>query len=194
MNKAEGASLGVNDKKGLIFNIQRFSLQDGPGIRSTVFMKGCPLRCRWCSNPESWNPYPEILTHDVKCIRCGKCEQICPVGAITIDPEGRKIDRAECTLCLKCGEVCPTGAIIIIGKCMTVDEVVREVESDRLFYGHSGGGVPVSGGEPLFQCESVYELLKACKEKDLHTALDTCGYSSWERIEKILEYVDLVPF
>ncbi|MDY7019294.1 MAG: glycyl-radical enzyme activating protein [Chloroflexota bacterium] len=182
------------DKKGLIFNIQRFSLHDGPGIRSTVFMKGCPLRCRWCSNPESWNPYLEIITHDIKCIRCGKCEQICSVGAITIDSEGRKIDRAKCTLCLECAEVCPTGAISIAGEYVTVDEALREVESDSLFYQHSGGGVTVSGGEPLLQWEFVYELLKACKEKGLHTALDTSGYSSWDRIERVLEYVDLVLF
>ena len=194
MNKAESDKSGVNDNKGLVFNIQRFSLHDGPGIRSTVFMKGCPLRCRWCSNPESWNPYPEIITHDAKCIRCGKCEQICPVGAITIGSEGRKIDRARCTLCLKCAEVCPSGAISITGEYMTVDQVLREVESDRLFYQHSGGGVTVSGGEPLFQWEFTYELLKACKEKDLHTALDTTGYSSWDRIERVLEYVDLVLF
>lgn len=194
MNKAESDSSSVNDKKGLVFNIQRFSLHDGPGIRSTVFMKGCPLRCRWCSNPESWNPYPEIITHDIKCIRCGKCEQICPVGAITIDSESRKIDRAKCTLCLECAEVCPSGAISIVGEYMTVDEVLREVESDSLFYQHSGGGVTVSGGEPLVQWEFVYELLKACKEKGLHTALDTSGYSSWDRIERVLEYVDLVLF
>lgn len=184
----------MRDKKGLIFNIQRFSLHDGPGIRSTVFTKGCPLRCRWCGNPESWNPYPEIMTHDRKCVRCGKCEQVCPVGAITVSPEAREIDRARCNLCLECAGVCPSEAITVSGRYVSIDEVTTEVESDRLFYEHSGGGVTVSGGEPLLQWEFVSELLKVCKERGLHTALDTAGYSSWHIIERVLEYVDLVLF
>ncbi len=183
-----------NELRGLVFNIQRYSIHDGPGIRTTVFMKGCPLRCRWFCNPESWNHYPEIMTRDVKCIRCGKCAQICPTGAITVSQESRRINRAKCTSCLECAEVCPTGAISITGEYKTVGEVVKEVESDRLFYEHSGGGVTVSGGEPLFQWEFVYQLLKECKERGLHTALDTCGYSSWDVVERVLEYTDLVLF
>ncbi|PIU22826.1 MAG: glycyl-radical enzyme activating protein [Chloroflexi bacterium CG08_land_8_20_14_0_20_45_12] len=182
------------EQKGLIFNIQRFSIHDGPGIRTTVFMKGCPLRCRWCSNPESQNPYPEIMTYDVKCIRCGKCEQICPMNAITISQKGRKIARTQCTLCLKCAEVCPTGAISISGKYMTIEEVMKEVGSDKLFYQNSGGGVTISGGEPLSQWEFVLQLLKECKQEGLHTALDTCGYAPWHILEKVLEHTDLILF
>ncbi len=186
--------LASNEWTGLVFNIQRYSIHDGPGIRTTVFMKGCPLRCRWCCNLESWNPYPEILTHDMKCIRCGKCEQVCPAGAITIGREGRRINRAKCTLCLECAKVCPTGAISITGEHKTIEEIEKEVGSDKLFYENSGGGVTVSGGEPLFQWEFVSQLLKVCKEKGLHTALDTCGYGSWDGIERVLEYTDLVLF
>ncbi|MFC1886922.1 glycyl-radical enzyme activating protein [Thermodesulfobacteriota bacterium] len=187
-------SRSINKNTGLIFNIQRYSLHDGPGIRTTVFMKGCPLRCAWCSNPESWHPFPEILARDARCVRCGKCEQVCPAGAITITPEERKIDREKCTLCLECASVCPAEAIIVTGRYITIDEAVKEVESDKIFYGHSGGGVTVSGGEALFQWEFVSLLLKTCKEKGINTVLDTSGYCSWDRLEKVLDYVDLVLF
>ena len=179
---------------GLIFNIQRFSIHDGPGIRSTVFMKACPLRCHWCSNPESWNPYPEIMTNDLRCIKCGKCAQICPTGAITVNQKGRKINRAKCTLCLECAEVCPTGGISISGEYMTIEDVMKEVESDKLFYQNSGGGVTISGGEPLSQWEFVHQLLKECKQEGIHTALDTSGYAPWDILEKVLDYTDLVLF
>ncbi|MFC1989184.1 glycyl-radical enzyme activating protein [Chloroflexota bacterium] len=182
------------EQKGLIFNIQRYSIKDGPGIRTTVFMKGCPLRCLWCSNPESQNTHPEILTHDIKCVRCGRCEQVCPTGAITVDEEARKINRAKCNLCLKCAEACLYGAITVSGEYKTVDEVVKEAESDRVFYEHSGGGVTVSGGEALCQIDFVYQLLKACKQKGLHTTLDTSGYGPWDDLEKLLEYTDLVLY
>ena len=179
---------------GLVFNIQRYSIKDGPGIRTTVFMKGCPLRCQWCSNPESQRTYPEILTYDIKCVRCGKCAEICPTGAITIDEESRKINRAKCTLCLECAKVCPHKAITVSGEFKTVGEIVKEVEADRLFYENSGGGMTVSGGEPLLQHEFVYQVLKACKEKGLHTTLDTSGYSPWDVMERVLKYTDLVLY
>lgn len=181
-----------SDKKGLVFNIQRYSIKDGPGIRTTVFMKGCPLRCLWCSNPESQNPYPEILTRDMKCVKCGKCAQTCPTKAITVDQKARRINWAECTRCLECAKACLHGAIVVSGEYKTVEEIVKEVESDKLFYEHSGGGATISGGEPLLQWEFVYQLLKALKGKGLHTALDTCGYASWDKLEKVLEYTDLV--
>lgn len=152
------------------------------------------MRCRWCSNPESWLDFLEIITHDSRCIKCGKCQQVCPLEAIVVDRKGRKIDRSRCDLCLKCAEACPTGAISISGQCMTLREVVDEVERDRLFYQNSGGGVTLSGGEPLSQWEFALGLLKECQRKGLHTALDTCGYAPWHTLEKLLAYTDLVLF
>ncbi len=135
------------------------------------------------------------MTYDKKCIGCGRCVEACPQEAITIDPlHGRVINRDKCNLCLKCAEVCPSGAIIAAGKFMTVEEVLAEVMSDEIFYRNSGGGVTISGGEPLFQPEFVRELLKALKNKGIHTALDTCGFAKWEVMESVLEYVDLVLF
>ena len=186
---------GDRELKGLVLRIQRFTVHDGPGIRSTVFLKGCPLRCQWCSTPESQEPHPEIMTYDQKCIGCGKCVEACPVGAITMDPlRGRVIDRERCDRCLECARVCPSGAIVVAGTYMTVDEVLKEVMSDEPFYRNSGGGVTVSGGEPLAQPRFTREILRRLKERGIHTALDTCGFAKWEVMEGVLEYVDLVLF
>ena len=183
-----------NYKKGLIFDIQKFSIHDGPGIRTTVFMKGCSLNCKWCSNPESINPYPEIMTYDIRCIGCGKCKEACPVGAINFSEKGREIDWVKCDLCLQCAIVCPSKAIERTGIYMTVDEVLKKVEQDRIFYQNSGGGMTVSGGEALGQWAFVRELCKKCKERGIHTALDTTGNAPWQNIEEVLEYVDLVLY
>jgi len=180
------------NNKGLIFNIQKFSLHDGPGIRTTVFMKGCSLACKWCSNPESMNRNQEIMTHNVRCIGCKKCAEACPVGAIAFTERGREIDWDKCNNCLECAGVCPAKAIECIGYYMTVEEVMKKVESDRTFYENSNGGMTVSGGEPLVQPEFVRELLKKCQEKGIHTTLDTTGNAPWQNIESVLEYVDLV--
>lgn len=179
----------------MIFNIQRFSIQDGPGIRTTVFMKGCPLRCQWCSNPESWEPFPVIMTRDIKCIRCGKCAEVCEVNAITIDSEkGRIINHAQCTRCLQCARVCPARAIVICGEYKTVEEVVATAERDKIFFQNSGGGVTISGGECCAQGEFVERLLKALKSKGLQTALDTSGYISWHVLDRLIEYADLILY
>ena len=181
-----------NNHKGLISNIQKFSLHDGPGIRTTVFMKGCSLSCRWCSNPESINQNREIMIYDVRCIGCKKCVEACPIGAIVFTERGREIAWDKCDNCLECARVCPAKAIECIGDYMTVDEVVKKVEADRIFYENSNGGMTVSGGEALVQPKFVSELLKKCQEKGINTALDTTGNAPWRDIEGVLEYVDLV--
>jgi pyruvate formate lyase activating enzyme len=179
-----------NENYGLIFNLQRFCVHDGPGIRTTVFMKGCPLNCRWCSNPESINPYPDLMTYDLRCVLCGRCVKVCSKKAITVD-KIRKIDRLRCDLCLKCVHVCPTGAIKAAGQFMTIEEVLSEVKKDELLYQNSGGGVTISGGEPLLQWKFVRRLLKKCQQEGFHTALDTSGYAQWDIFRKVLEYTDL---
>ena len=181
-------------KQGLIFSIQRYSTEDGPGIRTTVFMKGCPLSCLWCHNPEGQKLHPEIVFNDTRCIGCKKCVDACSEGAITFTEDGPRTDRGKCRNCGKCAEVCPAGARELIGKYMTAEEAFAEVEKDVLFYRNSGGGVTVGGGEPTMQPGFLLEFLRRCREEGIHTALDTSGYVKWETMEKILKHVDLVLY
>lgn len=182
------------EHKGLIFNIQKFSLHDGPGIRTTVFMKGCPLRCEWCCNPESQNNYPEVMTLDIKCIMCGNCIKACPKGAISVVDGMRNINRGKCDECQKCAEVCPSEGIATSGRYYSCDELMKEIEKDRVFYKNSGGGVTFSGGESLAQWEFLLTMLQLCKAKRIHTCLDTTGYAFWGILEKVLPYVDLILY
>lgn len=183
------------EEKGIVFNIQKFSVNDGPGIRTTVFMKGCPLDCVWCSNPESKSFKPELMVRDINCKRCGACVEACPQGAISITQEtGRVIHRDQCDQCLVCVDSCLYGALVRCGTNMTVKEVLDEVLQDRVFYKNSGGGITVSGGEPLSQSAFVGALLAACKDEGLHTALDTSGHAPWRNMEPVLAFVDLVLF
>ena len=179
---------------GLIFNIQKFSTEDGPGIRTTVFMKGCLLRCPWCSNPEGMRSAPELMPSKRGCIACKQCMEACVPGAISFTNDLREIDWELCSGCLACAEVCPSGALEAVGQYRTVDETFRIVERDRDFYESSGGGVTVSGGEALLQWEFVRELLRKCQQAGFHTALDTTGFCAWENMQQVLHHTDLVLF
>ncbi len=183
-----------NELKGLVFNIQKFSIQDGPGIRTTVFMKGCPLNCPWCSNPEGMSPEREIMTNDRKCIGCKKCIETCTKGAISFDSGTRTIDWDLCDNCLECSKACPSKCIETTGKYMSIDEAFKIASQDKPFYVNSGGGVTVSGGEALLQWEFVKEFFKECKQAGIHTTLDTTAYCKWENMKEVLEYTDLILF
>ena len=188
-------SYNTDRSKGLIFNIQRFSVHDGPGIRTTVFMKGCPLHCLWCSNPESQDFFPNLIVRDIQCTGCGACVKACPRGAISMTHEaGRVIDRGKCDQCLVCVGSCLYHSLNICGYLAGVSEVLGEVLKDRMFYKNSGGGVTISGGEALLQWEFVFSLLEQYKKEGLHTALDTSGYGPWENLKTLLSVSDLLLF
>ena len=194
MKEREKDLLSLNDDRGVVFNIQRFSIHDGPGIRSTVFLKGCALNCPWCQNPESIRLLPEIITRDIKCIKSGKCADICPQGAISLAEGLRVIDWEKCDYCLKCAEVCPSKSIEVAGEHKSVDEVIEEVEKDSSYYRRTGGGMTISGGDPLVQWRFTLALLQKARKKGIHTALDTTGYARWEVLDDILNYTNLVLY
>jgi glycyl-radical enzyme activating protein len=176
---------------GTVFDIQRFALHDGPGIRTTVFLKGCPLSCIWCHNPESINPKPQLSYNDEKCVRCGKCVEVCPVKAHAISDGCHAIDFEKCTACGTCVENCLYEALKMVGKAMPVEGVMEEVKKDQGYYENSGGGLTISGGEPMRQFEFIRELLKAAKAANIHTCLDTCGFAPVDQYKTILPLVDL---
>jgi pyruvate formate lyase activating enzyme len=178
--------------RGIVTNIQRFSIHDGPGIRTTVFLKGCNLRCFWCHNPETLSRDPELQLFPDRCIGCGECFERCPQGAHVMAGEGRVFVRELCQACGTCVETCYAQSLLLVGERKTVDEVVDEVLRDRHFYETSGGGVTLSGGEPLLQLDFSYAILERCREEGLHTAIETAANFSWERVAAILPVTDLV--
>jgi len=197
--------LETQELKGKIFNIQGFSVHDGPGIRLSLFMKGCPLRCPWCHSPESLEFYTELNWMEIKCIgieKCGRCLSTCPNGAIS--PGKKKempgedediwlisVDRTKCDNCGKCAKACMSKALYMCGTDYTVEEIMQRARSEKPFFERSGGGVTISGGECLYQPEFVLELLKQCKAENINTAVDTTGFVKWEVIEQVLPYTDL---
>ncbi|HMM22069.1 MAG TPA: glycyl-radical enzyme activating protein [Selenomonadales bacterium] len=175
---------------GTIFQIQRWSIHDGEGVRSTVFLKGCPLRCKWCANPESWNGNPEVLFFQEKCTGCNRCVPVCGEGAIDPGETAGRFSRERCSCCARCCEVCPTGARKRIGAKVTVEDVLQVIRRDAVFYRESGGGVTFSGGEPFAQPEFLRQLAAACRRLGIDTAVETSGYFDWEQVKDIFGLLD----
>jgi pyruvate formate lyase activating enzyme len=183
------SEMSLMDHPGVITEIKKFATHDGPGIRSTVFLKGCPLRCEWCANPETQMLYLQLYYIAKRCKQYGECVNICPEGAISIDRE-HKVDRSKCTCCMKCVQECPHGAFRQVGMRTTVADVMKEIEKDMPFYGREGG-ITLSGGEPLFQPEFAVSLLKRCKERKISTVLDTCGFAPSDVVIEAMAHTDL---
>lgn len=181
--------------KGLVFDIDRFASHDGPGIRTVVFLKGCPLSCQWCHSPESQGAHPSLLYQDERCTACWLCLDVCPEGALTKGRGGlgevAVLNRALCTDCGKCVEVCYPGALKLAGADTTVGELVEQVARDKAFFDSSGGGITLSGGEPARQADFSYNILLACKQRGIHTALETTGYARWEVVSRLARVTDL---
>ena len=176
---------------GRIFARKRFAVHDGPGIRTTVFFKGCPLRCRWCHNPEGLSAAPQLAFYASKCLHCGECIPACPSGAREMNEDGPRTIPGRCTACGMCANVCPGQALTLYGREVTVQELLPQLCEDRLFYAHSGGGITLSGGECLLQAPFCRALLAQCKTQGLHTAVDTCGAVPWDAFAAVLPYTDL---
>lgn len=189
------------DLAGILFDIRKYSIHDGPGIRTAVFFKGCPLRCAWCHNPESQSFQPELILRPNRCIACGACVEICPNGAIEVSthhqalPQGKRrdivTDRAKCQACGECSRICYAEGRQLVGRAYRLEEVLTEIESDRVFYEQSGGGVTFTGGEPMSQRPFLLALLRACQARGIHTALDTSGYCTWKALDEVRPYVNL---
>lgn len=195
-SKSQAKDLPEETKpKGWIFDVKRFAVHDGPGIRTTVFLKGCSLRCVWCHNPEAISPRPEIFFYPDRCITCGSCVAACPTGSQLISRDAKRyFDRDSCIVSGECVEVCNSDALVMAGRLVTVEDVISQVREDVAFYGTSEGGVTLSGGEPLLQNEFSVELLIQCKAEGIHTAVDTCGQVPWRFFEKALPYTDMVLY
>lgn len=177
--------------RGVIYDIKRYAIHDGPGIRSTVFLKGCPLRCDWCQNPEGQDPLPQMSLREGRCLRCGACAGVCAVEEGPILFDSTEAVRVHCVRCGACADACPSGARTIAGREVSVSELASELEKDRIFYDESGGGVTFSGGEPLLQADFLGACLQVSREREYHTAVDTCGYAQPEVLLNVATLADL---
>ena len=184
----------MEELKGKVFNIQPYSIHDGPGIRTTIFMKGCPLSCLWCQNPESQKWENQLLVVRERCTGCGRCVEVCPSHAVKIVDGISATDRNVCTVCGACVPECPEGLREVCGQEYTVSELLKKGLEDKLFFNGSGGGITVSGGEALSQADFVSEFFRRCQEAGVHTTLDTAGFAPWEKLEKTARYTNLVLY
>ncbi len=185
----------ASDLRGIVFNIMRFSVHDGPGIRTTVFLKGCPLRCAWCHNPESQSFHPEVMYSAARCVHCGDCIAACPNHALAWSSESGPVrDRDRCENCGTCAGACPTAARQVVGRQMTVAELMREIRKDAIFFDESGGGVTFSGGEPLAQPDFLAAALDACAQEGIHRVVDTSGFAPTDVLRRIAPNVSLFLF
>lgn len=193
-NMTAGAGGKDGNEKGFIANIQDYSVHDGYGIRTLIFFKGCPLHCPWCQNPEAINSGYELMFRSRLCIGCFKCEEVCPANAII--KEGKKrVDAGKCTLCKRCTENCPSKALTLVGREVSVAEVMKVILSYKPFFDASEkGGVTISGGEPTYQAKFVLALLKQCRENGIHTAMETCGYKNFRVLKTLVQYTDLLLY